>query len=84
MRELVGGVSTATRRPDESWTRAARRNAGQLLGAPPWRTPVERRGSYSSRTIACPNGQVAPRLARCSGWPSILVGRPSWVSTRIP
>ena len=33
---------------------------------------------------ACAKTSVAPRLPGCSGLPSILVGRPSWLSTSSP
>ena len=47
-------------------------------------TVCERSGSYSVRTLACMTASVAPRLAGCSGLPSIFVGRPRWLSTSTP
>ncbi len=57
--------------------------------------PVRASAPLSVATPAAGNSQVgnnepnagdgvAPRLAGCPGLPSILVGRPSWLSTRTP
>ena len=47
-------------------------------------TDWDRSGSYIVRTEAWANTSVEPRLAGCSGLPSTLVGRPIWLSTRMP
>ena len=65
---------------DNFWTAASRTRASRILCRLA-RTFAERSGSYSPRTEACWIAVAAPRLCGWSGLPSILVGRPSWVST---
>ena len=62
----------------------AARASSNVLTRPLCRTTRERSGSYRLRISACVKGPAAPRLAGWSGFPSILVGRPSWLSTRTP
>ena len=45
---------------------------------------AELSGSFVPRMAAWPNGLVAPRLLGCFSFPSILVGRPMWLSTSTP
>ena len=47
-------------------------------------TPRERSGSYRSRTDASEKTLAAPRLDGWSGFPSTLIGRPSWLRTSTP
>lgn len=55
-----------------------------MRGWPSTRGICSREGSQRSRIEACASTSVAPRLARCSGLPSILVGRPLLDSTSKP
>jgi hypothetical protein len=59
-------------------------NAGHVRICPSFVIVCERSGSYRERTDACAKRSVAPRLAGCSGLPSTFVGRPVWLSTRMP
>ena len=56
----------------------------QVLTRPSYMTVWDRSGSYIFRIDACMKTSVPPRLPGCSGLPSILVGRPIWLSTSSP
>ena len=70
--------------------RGARRSGGPRTRRTPPRSTAaprgaperERSGSYRSSTEACARASELPPLSGCRGLPSILVGRPSWHSTR--
>ena len=58
--------------------------SAQLLSDPSNSTVLRAVGIVEVQDRACMKTSVPPRLPGCSGFPSILVGRPMWLSTSKP